>query len=135
MLGIGLKLLGIGKFLKDFFLQNWKWLVPLLLIIAGFLWTKEHYYNLGEATEKAAWEERIKKETEKNQKLTQALTLSVSNYGILAAKLNEARTQKETVYQNRIDTIIKEKPIYTECKVDQEILDAQNSIKALGPTP
>lgn len=134
-LGLGLKLLGIGKFLKEFFLQNWKWLVPLILVIAAFLWTKEHYYSLGQATEKAAWEEKIKIEAEKNQKLTEAISLSVSNFGTLAAKLDEARVQKETIHEERINTIIKDNPIYTECKVDQEVLNEQNAIKALGPKP
>ena len=134
-LGLGLKLLGIGKFLKEFFLQNWKWLVPLILVIAAFLWTKEHYYNLGQATEKAAWEEKIKIEAEKNQKLTEAISLSVSNFGTLAAKLDEARVRKETIHEERINTIIKDNPIYTECKVDQEVLNEQNAIKALGPKP
>lgn len=133
MLGLGLKLLGIGKFLRDFFLQNWKWLVPLILLIAGFLWTKDHYYDLGRDNEKAAWEERIKQEEEKNKKLTDLLSTSVTNFGLLAKKEDEQRVNREIIRENRINTIIEEKPIYQECKVDQEVLDEQNAIKALGP--
>lgn len=134
-LTLGLKLLGIGKFLRDFFLQNWKWLVPLLLVIAGFLWTKEHYYNAGQSDEKAAWEEKIRIETEKNIRLTETIANAVNTFGTAVQKLDEVRIERETTHENRIDTIIQEKPVYTECKVDQEVLNEQNAIKALGPKP
>lgn len=132
MLAFGLKLLGIGKFLRDFFLQNWKWLVPLLLLIAGFFWTKEHYYNIGVNEERAVWEKRLEAERKKNEQLTQALFSSVDTFGKVVNTRNEERINNEIVRETRINTII-EKPIYTECKVDQEVLDEQNALKALGP--
>jgi len=132
MLAFGLKLLGIGKFLRDFFLQNWKWLVPLLLLIAGFLWTKEHYYNIGVNEERTVWEKRLEAERKKNEQLTQALFSSVDTFGKVVNTRNEERINNEIVRETRINTII-EKPIYTECKVDQEVLDEQNALKALGP--
>lgn len=132
MLAFGLKLLGIGKFLRDFFLQNWKWLVPLLLLIAGFFWTKEHYYNIGVNEERTVWEKRLEAEKKKNEQLTQALFSSVDTFGKVVNTRNEERINNEIVRETRINTII-EKPIYTECKVDQEVLDEQNALKALGP--
>lgn len=132
MLAFGLKLLGIGKFLRDFFLQNWKWLVPLLLLIAGFLWTKEHYYNIGVNEERTVWEKRLEAERKKNEQLTQALFSSVDTFGKVVNTRNEERINNEIVRETRINTII-EKPIYTECKVDQEVLEEQNALKALGP--
>lgn len=132
MLAFGLKLLGIGKFLRDFFLQNWKWLVPLLLLIAGFLWTKEHYYNIGVNEERTVWEKRLEAERKKNEQLTQALFSSVDTFDKVVNTRNEERINNEIVRETRINTII-EKPIYTECKVDQEVLDEQNALKALGP--
>jgi len=132
MLAFGLKLLGIGKFLRDFFLQNWKWLVPLLLLIAGFFWTKEHYYNIGVNEERTVWEKRLEAERKKNEQLTQALFSSVDTFGKVVNTRNEERINNEIVRETRINTII-EKPIYTECKVDQEVLDEQNALKALGP--
>jgi len=135
LIGLGLKLLGIGKFLKDFFLQNWKWLVPLLLIIAGFLWTKEHYYTLGQDTERVAWENKIKEETEKNKKLSDLLVTSLNNFSQLVQKENDTRVQKEITHEQRINTIIQEKPVYTQCVIDKEVLNEQNALKALGPKP
>lgn len=128
-----LQLLGLGKFLKEFFLQNWKWIVPLLLAFAAFLWTKNHYYNLGTSDERVTWEAKLKKEQEKNEKLTESLLGNVETLGKLAEKENGERVSKEVIRENRINTIIEEKPIYQECKVDQEILDEINALKALGP--
>lgn len=133
MLAFGLKLLGVGKFLRNFFLQNWKWLVPLLLIVTGFLWTKEHYYTLGQDTERAAWDSRIKEEAEKNKKLSDLLATSLNNYGQLVQKETDTRVQKEITHEQRINTIIQEKPIYSQCVIDKEVLSEQNSLKALGP--
>lgn len=133
MLGIGLKLLGIGKFLKDFFLQNWKWIVPLLLAFAAFIWTKNHYYNLGQAEEKLVWEERIEEERLRNEALTQMLADSVKTFGEVVNTRNEERVEKETIRETRINTIVEEKPIYKECVVDQEVIAEQNALKAMGP--
>jgi hypothetical protein len=128
-----LQLLGIGKVIKDFFLQNWKWIVPLLLALAAFQWTKSHYYNVGINKERAIWEAKVEKERKRNEELTTGLLTSVNNFGKLADKENGERTSKEVIRENRINTIIEEKPVYQECKVDQEILDEQNALKALGP--
>lgn len=128
------KLLGFAKLIKAFFLQNWKWLLPLMLVAAGFFWTKEHYYNLGQNTERLEWEQRVAKEQEKNDKITETLDKSVNVLGEIALKEDQARNDKETIIETRINTVL-EKPVYTDCKVDQEVVDEQNALKALGPKP
>lgn len=135
MLGIGLKLLGFGKFLKEFFLQNWKWLVPLILATLAFLWTKDHYYDLGVDEERAVWEKKLEVERKRNDYLTKALSSSVETFGKAVETRNEDRTSKEVIRESRINAIVEEKPIYIDCKVDQEVVDEQNAIKALGPKP
>lgn len=135
MLGLGLKLLGIGKFLRDFFLQNWKWLMPLLVAIVAFLWTKDHYYDLGQSEERTVWEAKVEAERKRNEELTKALASSVDTFGKVIETRNEERTNTETIRETRINTIVEEKPIYKECKVDQEVIDEQNAIKAMGPRP
>lgn len=107
----------------------------MLAVIAGFLWTKSHYYNLGEKTERAVWEQRIEDERIRNEELTKLLANSVETFGRVIETRNEERTSTETIRETRISTIVEEKPVYTECKVDQEVLDEQNAIKALGPKP
>jgi hypothetical protein len=131
MLGLGLKLLGIGKWLKDFFIQNWKWLVPLIALVIGFFWTKEHYYTLGKEETTAIYEKKIEAERKKNELLSGKLLDSSVKLGERFQKDSEARTERESTHTNRIETIIKEKPVYTQCVVDKEILDAQNAMKEL----
>jgi hypothetical protein len=134
MLNIGLKLLGFGKSLKEFFLANWKWLVPLILAILGFLWTKSHYYNEGVQNERYAWESRIETEKENNRLLSEALAGSVEVFADIVNNRNEDRAEKETIRETKISTIVEEKPIYQQCLVDKEIIDEQNALKAMGPT-
>lgn len=133
MLGFGLKLLGFGNILKEFFLNNWKWLVPLILAGAAFLWTKDHYYDLGQDDERVVWEKRIEEERKKNEELTKLLASSVDTFGKVVETRNEERRDKETVRETRINTIVEEKPVYKECMVDQEVIDEQNALKAMGP--
>ena len=128
-----LKLLGAGKFLKDFFLQNWKWLVPLILVVIGFLWTRDHYLDQGRAEERLVWEERLEKEKLRNEKLTELLAGSVTTFAEAADTRNEERSEKETIRETRINTIIEEKPVYLECLVDQEVINEQNALKEMGP--
>lgn len=133
MLGFGLKLLGFGNILKEFFLNNWKWLVPLILAGAAFLWTKDHYYDLGQDDERVVWEKRIEEERKKNEELTKLLASSVDTFGKVVETRNEERRDKETIRETRINTIVEEKPVYKECMVDQEVIDEQNALKAMGP--
>jgi hypothetical protein len=135
MLGIGLKLLGVGRLLKEFFFNNWKWLVPLILVAIAFFWTKDHYYDLGKEEEKLVWEKKVEAERKKNEELTKALAKSVDTFGKVIETRNEERKDTEIIRENRINTIIQEKPIYQQCLVDQEVVDQQNAIKALGPRP
>lgn len=133
MLTLGLKLLGVGKLLKEFFLRNWKWLVPFMLLVAAFFWTKDHYYDLGKEEERTAWEKKVEAERKRNEELTKALTNSVDTFGKVVETRNEERRDTEVIRENRINTIIQEKPIYKDCKVDQEVIDEQNALKAMGP--
>lgn len=133
MIGLGLKLLGIGKFLRNFFLQNWKWIVPILVAVAAFLWTKNHYYDLGQSEERTVWEAKVEAERKKNEELTKVLASSVDTFGKVVDSRNQSRTNKEIIRENSINTIIEEKPVYKDCKVDQEVVEEQNAIKALGP--
>lgn len=133
MIGLGLKLLGLGKFLKDFFLQNWKWLVPLAAVIAGFFWTKEYYYTQGREETRTEWEKKVEKETLKNEKLTNQLVDNNKMVGEIFQKDKEERNSKEVTHTSKIETIIKDNPVYTQCVVDKAILEEQNSIKNLGP--
>lgn len=124
-------LLGLGKWLKEFFLENWKWLAPLIALVAAFFWTKEHYYTLGKEETTVAYEKKIEAERKKNEQLSGKLLDSSVKLGEHFQRDSEARAEKETTHTNRIETIIKEKPVYSQCVVDKEILDTQNDMKEL----
>ena len=127
MLWLGLKLLG----LKNFLLKNWKWTLPLLALVAAFFVVSNMYYDKGVATERAAWEQRVKRETAKNAKTSERITTTVVKYAETKQKEAEVRIKKETVYKDRIVTLVKELP--ADCKVSQEVLDSRNAIRAQGP--
>jgi len=127
MLWLGLKLLGIRKLL----LNNWKWVLPAVAIVAAFFIVSNTYYNKGIAMERATWETRIKAESIKNAIRTKIIANTVAEYGENKKKEVEIRVKKEAVYKDRIVTLIKEIP--ADCEVSQEILDSRNAIRAQGP--
>jgi hypothetical protein len=127
MLWLGLKLLGIKKFLLD----NWKWTLPLVALVVAFYVVSSTYYDKGVTAERNYWEERIKAESAKNVETTEETKTAVVDYGTTKQKEAEVRIKKETVYKDRILTLIKEIP--ADCKVSQEILDNRNAIRAQGP--
>jgi hypothetical protein len=129
MIWIAAKLLG----LKSLILDNWKILIPVALVLAGFFYTKEHYYSAGKTDEKAYYESLIKTETSKNAALTSSIANLSTNYGVLAAKEDKVRIQKENTHEQKIQTIIQENPVYNQCVIDKSVLEEQNAIKALGP--
>lgn len=92
-------------------------------------------YSKGVSNERYSWEEKVRAEAAKNSSITQKVDNSVEKVGEAITAKNKIRIQKEIVYKDRIEMVIKDNPIYSECKIDKEVLDAQNSLKALGPKP
>jgi predicted negative regulator of RcsB-dependent stress response len=128
-----LGLLRVGSYIKDFFLLNWKWLVPLIAIIIAFFVVSNHYYDKGVVEERASWEKRIESEDIRNRKFESKINDAITKFGTKVKKEAETRVTKETIYKNKIETIVKENLVYTQCLVDQEILDSRNAIRAQGP--
>ena len=117
-----------------------KWILPILLVIGLGFFINRAVDNM----QKAAYEQgyakksdEVKKKTEKQNKLNrefeQTLGTSTVKYGERKDEKARERIKTEVVYKDRIETIIVEKPIYNECKVDQEVTDARNEIRRLGP--
>lgn len=137
MIGFGLKLWG-------FLSGNWKWIAPLLAFIgiatAGYLWisdkiadAREQGITQGVSEEKKRWEARINEENERNRKFEELLDKAIENFGRDVVEQTVERMAKETKAVNKIETIIRENRVYQDCKVDQEVLDARNEIRRLGP--
>lgn len=128
-----LGLLRFGGFLKSFFLQNWRWLVPLIAIIIGFFVVRDHYYDKGITDERTYWVKRIKEEDIRNREFESKINNAITKFGTKTNKEAQTRVVKETFYKNKIETIIKDNPVYTQCLVNQEIVDSRNAIRAQGP--
>lgn len=105
----------------------------VLAIFSSFFIVSKVYYSKGVEFEKSRWEQLVQVEKEKNATLSSALITLSANYGELYHQMDQSRLNKENNHQNTINTIVKEKPIYKECKVDRQIIDEQNALKALGP--
>lgn len=140
MLGIGLRLLGIGKTIKQFVLDNWKILLPIILVIIAYFYisnlisnAKEEAYNKGVVAERTVWNNRVSEEDRKNREFEKIIRSAITDFGEKAVKEAAARISKETVYKNTIETLVKDNPVYVECKADQNLIDARNAIRDLGP--
>ena len=145
-LSLGLKLLGIKKWLSNFWSNNWKWLLPLLLFLAtcGLAYWKytsdmESAYNEGYAkaviVTNSEWNDKIEEESARNKEFENTLRTIIEDFGQDAVKQAAERIGKERVLTEKLRTIIRDNPIYQECVVGQDVIDSRNSIRELGPQP
>jgi len=136
--GLAFRLLGFGKLIKQFVFQNWKLFIVITLIIGAYYYVnhiKEVAYQTGRNDVVAEVKAETEKENNQNRIFEQKLQTIVDTYGQQAITEASKRIEKETIQTNTIQTLIKEKPVYTDCKVDQSVTDARNAIRELGPTP
>jgi hypothetical protein len=132
MLFFALRVLGFGKRILDLAIQHWKIVLPVVIIVVQFFVVSNIYFDKGVDHERSKWEARIKAEAAKNEKLTNQIAEGTKQYGEAAAEEDKARVEKEIVYQNKIKTIIQEKPVYKECKTDEDVLSQLNALRSLG---
>lgn len=140
MLGIGLKLLSIGKVIREFFLANWRWLLPVLAAIAIVLyawsWHKnavEQAYADGVQYEHSLWVKKVDEENARNREFELVLRNVVEEYGNKAVQEASKRIEKETVHTNTIQTIIQQDTKYQTCQIDEKARQEINAIRELGP--
>lgn len=131
--GIGLKLLGVGDLIKKFFLNNWKWLVPVIALVVSFFIVSDKYYNKGISEEKARWELKIKEEDARNREFEAKLNKAIATFGKKTVEEALERVEQETIYKDKIQTIVKNNPVYSECLVGQDVIDNRNAIRTEGP--
>lgn len=136
MIGLALRLLGFGKMLKQLVIQHWKIAVAILLVVGAYFYiehVKSVAFQAGQEKVIAEVNAKTDEENRKNREFEQKLQSVVDSYGQKAVEEAAKRIEKEVVQTNTIQTLVKEKPIYTECKVDQSVTDARNAIRELGP--
>lgn len=104
-------------------------IILALVIIAGVTKTYTDTYNRGVLAERAVWVEKAEIQAKVNKEFELTLANTIKTYGLQVLDESAKRVDKETIYKNKIETIIKDNPIYIQCKVDQQVLDYRNNIR------
>lgn len=104
-------------------------IILALVIIAGVTKTYTDTYNRGVLAERAVWVEKAEIQAKVNKEFELTLANTIKAYGLQVLDESAKRVDKETIYKNKIETIIKDNPIYIQCKVDQQVLDYRNNIR------
>lgn len=122
-------------------LQFKKYLIPIAVIaglaISAFLLVngmKKASFREGQMTERSVWLAKKAEAEAKNREFEYKLKNIVEKFGAESVEKAAARISRETVYLNKVETIIKDKPIYQECKADQDIIDSRNAIRTGTPS-
>ena len=120
--------------------SNIKWIAPLLLLAAVAFFVnravdnmKEEAYNSGYAKKTEEVKKAIAEENKRNREFEQKLDIAITKYGERVVEESKRRIEKERIHTNNIETIVTERPIYTQCEVDQDVTDARNEIRKMGP--
>lgn len=95
---------------------------------------KHEAYNNGVVAERKIWNKKIDEENARNRAFESTLRNIITDYGENAVREAAARIKTETVYIDRIKTQVLTDVKYKECLVDENIIEARNSIRANGPT-
>lgn len=124
----------------SFVISNLRWLLPILGIAALFIsaWkyvsdVKEDAYKKGIADEKTRTEQIVAAENAKNREFEIMLQNAIAEYGTKAVEEAAKRVKKETIHTRTIETIVRDNPIYAECKAEPQVLENRNIIRSLGP--
>jgi len=94
---------------------------------------KKDAYDTGVKDEHARYEQVISNEEAKNRQFEDQLNKAITQFGQKAVSAAADRVKKETVHTHTIETIIRDNPIYKDCKADKEVIDNRNAIRSLGP--
>lgn len=134
MFGIGfaLKLLGIFKNIKDFLFKHWKIALAIVLIIGAIIYHKKEVSKAYSSGVKAEFNRNkvvADAQNKKNRLNEKLLKEAINKNKELNIKLNEQRKKKEIIYRDKIQEVIKNNPIYQECKIDQSVIDYRNEIR------
>lgn len=112
--------------------MNWvliKWLGGGALVIAAFASFALYFRSSGVRAERAKWEELVRVEKAKNEKISKELAEQVSALEAARNKKTIERVKTEVVYEEKIKTIFKSDPAIKNCHVKPEVLEALNGMK------
>ena len=128
-----LSILGV---VQDFVKDNWKLIVPLILVALAYNYHKnavEDSFEAGVESERTANAAAIAELNDANRKFEQMLDDSISSFGERIANEAAVRTAAEIESKETIRTIIQNNPVYEQCVVDDAVIEELNNIRAKGP--
>lgn len=121
--------------------SNLRWIIPFIgiTILCLSAWhyvevMKKTAYDNGVKDERARYEQIIAAEESKNRRFEGQLNKAISQFGQKAISAAADRVKKETVHTHTVETVIRDNPIYKDCKADKEVIDNRNAIRSFGPT-
>lgn len=139
--GIKLALMLFGKSVARFIKSNWKWLLPLLAIIGLLIYHNIAVENAvnegfiaGVRDEKDKQQALVNEQNKKNREFEALITTAIADFGKSIIQDTAKRTATEIKLRDNVTTIIRDNPIYQQCVVDLEVLEARNTIRELGPS-
>lgn len=130
--GIKGTLRSISGFLKD----NWKWVLPIILVIGAYWWHNKEIdkaYDRGVVAEAGRVKDLIEAEDARNREFEKNLAAQLAQYVLDNAAEDKVRVETETKSFHTIEQVIKNNPVFEQCIVDKEIIEERNKIRALGP--
>lgn len=130
--GIKGTLSSISGFLKD----NWKWVLPIILVIGAYWWHNKEIdkaYDRGVVAEAGRVKDLIEAEDARNREFEKNLAAQLAQYVLDNAAEDKVRVETETKSFHTIEQVIKNNPVFEQCIVDKEIIEERNKIRALGP--
>jgi uncharacterized protein YlxW (UPF0749 family) len=123
----------------DLYLKHWKITIPATVLVVGFFFVSDHYYDKGleEGTiaERSIWEDRVKAEQDRNTQLNNQITDVTADYEKRLQEREVERVVEERVVYNTLETIVNATPELQQCAISPQINEQLNLLKALGPEP
>ena len=141
-MGLAIKLLLSGLFggIKKFISNNWKWLLPIIIVIAAYFWVTNKIdsarlegYNNGYNVAEMEYKQKVAEEDARNRKFEERLEKIVGDFGVKIVQQAMERVSKETILKETLKETIKNNPVYEQCVADTQAIDTRNSIRNLGP--
>ena len=125
----------------NFLTKYYKIILPILaVIVLYFSFThyissiKKEAYNNGVQHQIEVQAKDIAREDASNRKFEKLLRNIIEQYGVAAVNKALDRVKEQTLYQDKIKTVVLNNPIYKQCIVDKEVLEYRNKIRAQGPS-
>ncbi len=142
VMGLGLKLLGVGKHIKNFVFKYWKWVLLAVLLVVAFFWHQSHvkdmqaqYFENGVNATIKSMKGKVEAANKRNRELETTIKSGLDQYASKQEAKREKQRREEARHEENIRTLVEVVPMWRsqECTVTPSVLEERNAIRALGP--